>query len=66
MIKYFCDRCGHELTSYEYENSCTTISTDVALDKQYQYKLCGFCTAQFRKFISGEEVKRVERIKENQ
>ena len=64
MIKYFCDRCGCELTAYEYENQCTTISKDVALDKQYQYKLCGFCTAQFTKFISGEEVKRVVQTKE--
>lgn len=64
MIKYFCDRCGCELTAYEYENSCTTISKDVALDKQYSYKLCGECTAQFGRFISGEEVKRVVQIKE--
>lgn len=63
MIKYFCDRCGHELTSYEYENQCTTIFKDVAFDAQHQYKLCGFCTAQFGKFISGEEVKRVEKVK---
>ena len=65
MIKYYCDRCGHELTTYEYEKHCTTIIKDVSLDEQQQYKLCGFCTAQFTKFISGEEVKRVERVKEN-
>ena len=64
MIKYFCDRCDCELTAYEYENSCTTISKDIASDGRYSYKLCGFCTAQFTKFISGEEVKRVEKVKE--
>lgn len=63
MIKYYCDRCGCELTSYEYENSCTTISKDVAFDEQYKYKICGLCAAQFDKFISGEEVKRVVQIK---
>lgn len=66
MIKYYCDRCGCELTVYEYENQCTTISKDVAFNDPQQYKLCGFCTSQFTRFISGEEVKRVERVKENQ
>ena len=65
MIKYFCDRCGYELTAYEYENHCTTISKEVALEEPYRYKLCGLCTAQFKKFISGEEVKRVVQIKES-
>jgi hypothetical protein len=64
MIKFFCDRCGSELTEYEYNNSCTTISKAVAFDEQYSYKLCGFCTAQFTKFLSGEEVKRVEKVKD--
>ena len=64
MIKYYCDRCGREMTAYEYENSCTTISKDIAFDGRYSYKLCGMCTAQFGRFISGEEVKRVEKVKE--
>lgn len=64
MIKYFCDRCGRELTSYEYENRCTTLSLDIASNGRYSYKLCDFCAAQFGKFISGEEVKRVEKVKE--
>lgn len=65
MIKYFCDRCGRELTTYEYEKQCTTIFRDLAFDAQHQYKLCDFCTSQFDMFISGREVKRVEKVKES-
>jgi Zn finger protein HypA/HybF involved in hydrogenase expression len=66
MIKYYCDRCKIELTEYEYTNSCTTIDRDITSNVHRGYRICNTCTSEFNKFISGEEVKRIEKVKESQ
>ena len=51
MIKYFCDRCGNELSGFDYDNACrVTISSEDNEDLTI-YKLCSNCEFAVRHFI---------------
>lgn len=65
MIKYYCDRCGREMTEYSYEcdSALITIQPKLIEDRK-EYRLCGTCESGFNRFIKGDEVKRVVQIKD--
>lgn len=57
MIKYFCDRCGEEMSEYKYLNDSysITVFAEVNTINEEQYKLCGSCYRDFKKFIKGDK-----------
>ncbi len=58
MVKYFCDRCGNEMSTYEYDNACNvTISSEDVNDGLTIYKLCSNCEFAVRHFIKENKSK---------
>ena len=57
MIKYFCDRCQKELSSYEYEEEAITVSllSKTDTDAFCIKKLCSKCETELLKFLKGAE-----------
>lgn len=57
MIKYFCDRCQRELSSYEYEEEAVTLSLLSKSDPDALFirKLCPNCETELMKFLRGAE-----------
>lgn len=52
MIKYFCDRCGNELSEYDYERAArVTISDPDDVTSISTYKLCSNCEFAVKHFI---------------
>ena len=58
MIKYFCDRCGNELTPYEYDNSTqVTITDHDDADSLMIYHVCSNCEFAIKHFIKDGQFK---------
>ena len=57
MIKYYCDRCQKELSSYEYEEEAITVSllSKTDTDALCIKKLCSKCETELIKFLKGAE-----------
>lgn len=57
MIKYYCDRCQKELSSYEYEEEAITVSllSKTDTDALCIKKLCPKCETELIKFLKGAE-----------
>lgn len=57
MIRYFCDRCKKELTSYEYEHEAITVSLLSQDDPEGLTikKLCPKCETELIKFMKGDK-----------
>lgn len=57
MIKYYCDRCQKELSSYEYEEEAITVSllSKTDTDALCIKKLCSKCEAELINFLKGDK-----------
>ena len=57
MIKYYCDRCQKELSSYEYEEEAITVSllSKADTDALCIKKLCSKCETELIKFLKGAD-----------
>lgn len=50
MIKYYCDRCGAELSEYNYNHNSYSVGV-IATDNNDNYMICTDCYFDFKKFI---------------
>lgn len=52
MIKYFCDKCGNELSTYDYDHAARVTITDPDDENSFSaYKLCSNCEFAVRYLI---------------
>lgn len=52
MIKYFCDRCGKELSSFEYDNAAQVTIAAKDEDEILIYHVCSNCEFAIRHFVT--------------
>lgn len=52
MVKYFCDRCGNELSPYEYDNAAQVTITDQCDNNIKIYHVCSNCEFAIRHFVT--------------
>ena len=58
MLKYFCDRCGTEMSSYDYDNAAqVTITDKYDADSLKIYTVCSNCEFAIKHFMKDGQYK---------